>query len=171
MVSMLIAGKLDFRLTGLKAYADKIKNARYRTEVGVFEDATYADGIHVSYVAYLNEFGGHNPPRPFMKRTLEKQLNKWTKLYGYVLKSQGVNPSSIRAAHEQVGETAKGDVVKTIMSWSPSDPRMNKPETIKAKERKSAGAKGKNQVGNDPTRVLHDTGTMADSITYEVYKE
>ena len=48
---------------------------------------------------------------------------------------------------------------------------MNKPETIKAKARKSAGAKGKNQVGNDPTRVLHDTGTMIDSITYEVYKE
>ena len=69
------------------------------------------------------------------------------------------------------GVVAKGDVVKTIMSWSPGDPRMNKPETIKAKERKSAGAKGKNQVGNDPTRVLHDTGTMVDSITYEVYKE
>lgn len=173
MVAMLIAGKLDLRLDGLKEYADKIKNARYRTEVGFFEDATYGNkyGTSVAYVAYLNEFGGHNPPRPFMKRTLEKQLNKWTKLYGYVLKSQGVNPNSIKTAHEQVGETAKGDVVKTINEWNPSDPRPNKPATIRAKERKSAGAKGKNQVGNDPTRVLHDTGTMIDSITYEVYKE
>lgn len=168
---MLIA-KVDLRLDGLKAYVDKIKNAKYETQVGFFEEATYGNkyGTHVAYVAYLNEFGGHNPPRPFMKRTLEKQLNKWTKLYAYVLTSQGVNPASIRTAHERVGETAKGDMVKTIKAWNPSDPRPNKPATIKAKQRKSAGAKGKNQVGNDPTRVLHDTGTMIDSVTYEVKK-
>ena len=168
---MLIAGKLDLRLAGLKEYADKIKNARYTPEVGVFEQSTYANkyGTSVAYVAYLNELGGHNPPRPFMKRTLEKQLNKWTKLYGYVLKSQGVNPSSIRTAHEQVGETARGDIVKTIKTWNPSDPRPNKPATIRAKQRKTDAHKGgRNQVGNDPMRVLHDTGTMMDSITYEV---
>ena len=96
MDAMLIAGKIDLRLSGLKAYADKIKNARYRTEVGVFEDATYPDGTHVAYVAYLNEFGGHNPPRPFLKRSLEKYQNKWTKIYSYVLKSQGVNISAFR---------------------------------------------------------------------------
>ena len=169
---MLIAGKLDLRLAGLQKYANQIKQAKYRTEVGVFDDSTYGNkyGTSVAYVAYLNEFGGHNPPRPFMKRTLEKELNKWTKIYGYVLKTQGVNASSIKTAHERVGETAKGDVLKTIKAWSPSDPRYNKPATIAAKARKSAGAKGKNQVGNDPTRVLHDTGTMMDSITYEVYK-
>lgn len=170
---MLIAGNIDLRLAGLRNYVDKIKRSKYRTEVGVFEDSTYGDkyDTHVAYVAYLNEYGGHNPPRPFLKRTLEKQLNKWTKLYGYVLKSQGVNPSSIRTAHERVGETAKGDVLKTIKAWNPSDPRPNAPATIRAKMRKSAGTKGKNQVGNDPNRVLHDTGTMMDSITYEVYSE
>ena len=166
---MLIA-KVDLRLDGLKAYVDKIKNAKYETQVGFFEDSTYADGTQVAYVAYLNEFGGHNPPRPFMKRTLEKNLNKWTKLYGYVLRTDGINPNSIRKAHEQVGDTAKGDMVKTIKAWNPSDPRPNKPATIRAKQRKSAGAKGNNQVGNDPTRVLHDTGTMIDSVTYEVKK-
>ena len=167
---MLIAGKLDLRLTGLKAYINQIKNAKYETQVGVFEDSTYGDkyDTHVAYVAYLNEFGGHNPQRPFLKRTLEKQLNKWTKLYGYVLSSQGVTPSSIRTAHNRVGETAKGDVIKTIRNWNPSDPRPNKLATIRAKERKSAGVHGKNQVGNDPTRVLHDTGTMIDSIVYKV---
>ena len=164
---MLIA-KVDLRLGGLKAYVDKIKNAKYETQVGFFEDSTYADDTPVAYVAYLNEFGGHNPPRPFMKRTLEKNLNKWTKLYGYVLKTDGVNPSSIRKAHGQVGDTAKGDVVKTIKAWNPNDPRPNKPATVKAKQRKSAGAKGKNQQGNDPKRVLHDTGVMITSITYKV---
>ena len=172
MDTMLIAGKIDLNLAGLKAYADKIKGAGYHTEVGVFEDSTYGDkyDTHVAYVAYLNEFGGHNPPRPFLKRSLEKYQNKWKKIYSYVLKSQGVNPSSIKTACERVGETAKGDVVKTIKDWSPSDPRYNNPATIAAKKRKSAGAKGKNQVGNDPYRVLMDTSTMIDSITYEVYK-
>ena len=166
---MLIMGKLDLRLAGLQAYADKIKNSNYVTKVGFFEDATYADNTKVAYVAYLNEFGQHNPPRPFMHRTLEKQLNKWTKLYGYVLKSQGVNPSSIRKACEQMGETAKGDIVKTIKAWNPADPRYNKPATIRAKMRKTnAHNGGKNQAGNDPYRVLHDTGVMMDSVTYEV---
>lgn len=169
---MLIIGKIDLRLTGLQNYADKIKNSKYVTKVGFFSDATYANGTSVAYVAYLNEFGQHNPPRPFMKRTMEKQLNKWTKLYGYVLKSQGVNPSSIRTACERIGEIARGDIVKTIKAWNPADPRYNKPATIRAKMRKTNAHKGgKNQTGNDPYRVLHDTGVMVDSVTYEVEKE
>lgn len=168
---MLIAGKIDLRLAGLKQYADKLKASKYVTEVGVFEESTYDDGTKVAYVAYLNEFGGHNPPRPFMRRTMEKQLNKWTKLYESVLMSKGVTPESIRTAHERIGETAKGDIVKTIKTWNPSDPRPNKPATIRAKARKTAAHKGgKNQAGNDPNRVLHDTGVMMTSITYEVKK-
>ena len=99
---------------------------------------------------------------------MEKQQNRWSKIFQGVLRSQGINESSIHTACERVGQTASKDVVKTIKAWSPNEPRPNKPATIAAKARKSAGAKGKNQQGNDPTRVLHDTGVMMNSITYKV---
>ena len=57
---------------------------------------------------------------------------------------------------------------KTIMKWNPNDPRPNKPATIRAKMRKSADVKGKNQVKNDPYRVLHDTGVMVNSVVCKV---
>ena len=80
----------------------------------------------------------------------------------------GISAANIDKAHNQIGIVASQDVKITAKQWNPSDPRMNKPATIRAKARKSAGAKGKNQVGNDPTRVLHDTGVMINSITYKV---
>lgn len=156
---MLVA-KVDLRLSGLKRWAEQIKKAKRTTEVGFFEESTYDDGTKVAYVAYLNEYGQHNPPRPFMRRTVEKQMNKWTKLYCNTLKRYGVTPEGIEAAQERIGIVAVGDMQKTIKEWSPSDPRPNKPATIRAKERKSQG--------NDPGRVLHDTGTMINSIKYKV---
>ena len=165
---MLAIGKIDLRLKGLKKYLQNIKDAKCETQVGIFEEASYSDGTPVAYVGYLNEYGGHNPPRPFLKRTAEKQQNRWSKIFQGVLRSQGIKESSIHTAFERVGQTASKDVVKTIKAWSPNDPRPNKPATIAAKARKSAGAKGKNQQGNDPTRVLHDTGVMMNSITYKV---
>ena len=165
---MLAVGKIDLRLKGLKKYLQNIKNAKYTTEVGIFEESTYPDGTSVAYVGYLNEFGGHNPPRPFLQRTADEKRDRWAKVFENVLKANGISQSSIATAHNIVGQTAKGDVVKTIKAWSPDDPRPNKPATIAAKARKSAGAKGKNQQGNDPTRVLHDTGVMINSIAYKV---
>ena len=165
---MLAIGKIDLRLKGLKKYLQNIKDAKYETQVGIFEEASYSDGTPVAYVGYLNEYGDHNPPRPFLKRTADEKQDEWCKMFQGILRSQGIKESSIRAAHDMVGQTASKDVVKTIKAWSPNDPRPNKPATIAAKARKSAGAKGKNQQGNDPTRVLHDTGVMINSITYKV---
>ena len=54
------------------------------------------------------------------------------------------------------------------MKWNPNDPRPNKPATIRAKMRKSADVKGKNQAKNDPYRVLHDTGVMVNSVVCKV---
>lgn len=165
---MLVVGKIDLRLKGLKKYLQNIKNAKYTTEVGIFEESTYPDGTSVAYVGYLNEFGGHNPPRPFLQRTADEKRDRWAKVFENVLKANGISQSSIATAHNIVGQTAKGDVVKTIKTWNPNDPRPNKPATIAAKARKSAGVKGKNQAKNDPTRVLHDTGVMINSIAYKV---
>ena len=165
---MLAIGKIDFRLKGLRKYLQDIKDAKYETQIGIFEGASYSDGTPVAYVGYLNEYGGHNPPRPFLKRTAEKERDRWCKMFQGILRSQGIKASSIRAAHDMVGQTASKDVVKTIKAWSPDDPRPNKPATIAAKARKSAGVKGKNQAKNDQTRVLHDTGVMINSIAYKV---
>ena len=163
---MLAVEAININLKGLEKHLKEIEAAKYRTEVGFFPRATYADGKKVAYIAYLNEFGGHNPPRPFMKRTVEKQKNAWTNLYGYVLKTNGVNKDSIYKAHKQVGIVAVGDMKKTIQEWSPTDPRPNAPSTIKAKARRARGGKG--QVPINPNTVLIDTGVMIRSIQHEV---
>lgn len=152
----------------LQKYLSKIKNLHTVAEVGFFEEATYHDGTPVAYVAYLNEFGNHNPPRPFMKRTFDNRHPAWAKLIQYVLRSKGLSKESMKEAFGQAGITAVGDVKKTIMKWNPNDPRPNKPATIRAKMRKSADVKGKNQVKNDPYRVLHDTGVMVNSVVCKV---
>lgn len=164
----MLAGTVDLRLPGLTKLLGSLKGAcKVETHVGIFEEATYPDGTAVAYVGYLNEYGGHNPPRPFLRRTQEKQFNKWLGIYTNVLKG-GISAANIDKAHNQIGIVASQDVKITIKQWNPSDPRMNKPATIRAKARKSAGAKGKNQAGNNPIRVLHDTGVMINSITYKV---
>ena len=152
----------------LQKYLHKVQNLKTVAEVGFFEEATYPDGTPVAYVAYLNEFGNHNPPRPFMKRTFDKSHPAWVKLIERVLSARGLSQASMKEAFGQAGITAAGDIKKTIMKWNPNDPRPNKPATIKAKMRKSADVKGKNQVKNDPYRVLHDTGVMVNSVVCKV---
>lgn len=162
---MLIA-KTNFKLDGLEKYIKQIKDANYKTQIGFFPEATYADGKKVAYIAYLNEFGDHNPPRPFLHRTMEKRYNAWNKLFGYVLKNDGVSKASIYKAHKQVGITAEGDVKQTIQEWSPTDPRPNKPATIRAKARRARSGKG--LVPINPETVLIDSGKMISSVRHEV---
>lgn len=167
----MLVGTVNLKLSGLSKLISNLKSAcSYETRVGIFEESTYANGIPVAYVAYLNEYGGHNPPRPFFKRTQEKQQDKWINVYEGALKG-GVTPQSVTTAQNRIGQTAAQDIQITAKKWNPSDPRMNKPSTIRAKERKSSGSHGKNQVANDPTRVLHDTGVMINSVIYRVVKK
>ena len=166
--TMLVVGKVDLRLKGLREFAKQIRDAKYVTKVGFFPQAKYADGKQVAYIAYLNEYGDHNPPRPFMKRTAEKRQNAWTKLFGYTLKTEGVSGQSIYRAHKKVGIVAEGDIKKTIHEWSPTDPRPNKPATIRRKAKRARG--GKNLVPINPETVLIDSGVMISSVTSEVYK-
>lgn len=150
-------------------YLAKVRNIKTEANVGFFTTATYPSGLPVAYVAYLNEFGNHNPPRPFMHRTFEKSHKKWANIVRVVMSKDGVSKSSARIALGRAGQDAVADIQKTIKGWSPSDPRQNKPATIRAKERKANERKpGKNQVATDPYRVLMDTSTMIDSVTSEV---
>lgn len=167
---MSIGYRVDVKTEGMLAkYLASIKDIdKWVTNVGFIDGATYKTGQKVAYIAYLNEYGQHNPPRPFLKRTMEKNYNAWTKLITVKIWSKGLNEDSVREALKAVGVMAVGDVHRTIAEWPHDDPRMNKPATIRAKARKSEGKGGKNQVANDPTRVLHDTGRMMNSVRYEV---
>ena len=84
----------------LQKFLSKIKNLHTIAEVGFFEESTYHDGTPVAYVAYLNEFGNHNPPRPFMKRTFDSRHPAWAKLIQYVLRSKGLSKESMKEAFD-----------------------------------------------------------------------
>ncbi len=135
-------------------------------KVGILNGATYPNGTKVAYVAYKNEFGGPNPPRPFMKRTLENNIDKYVKGIQTNLKGVVYNPNRIDLAFKQLGEVASGDMKRTIKDWAPDDPRPNSPATIKAKALR--GKKGKGTKAINPNVVLIDTGVMINSIDYEV---
>ena len=166
MDSMLkVVAVRNIKLPGLQRYVKWIQNAKCTTHVGIDANATYPDGKKVSYIAYLNEYGDHNPPRPFMKRTVNKNRRKWVRTIRDSFKGYGINPSTIRAAYEKVGKVAVEDVKTTIKEWSPSDPRLNKPSTIK---RKAYKIKHGLSIASDPTTALIDSGVMMNSVIYEV---
>lgn len=133
-------------------------------KVGFFENARYPDGTPVAYVGYLNEYGGHNPPRPFLKRTAQRRLKTWSK--GIAANFNRADKSSLKITYNKAGQVAVGDVKRTIKDWSPTDPRPNSPATIAAKARRARC--GKNLMPINPTTVLIDTGKMISSVAYEV---
>lgn len=149
----------------LSAKLRQLSAIRAQTRVGFFEKAKYPDGTSIAYVAYLNEYGPHNPPRPFLKRTFKKNISKWVKGIRANLGS-GLSQAKVKRAYEMAGLVAVGDVKRTIADWNPSDPYPNDNKTIAAKRRRAR--KGKNLNAINPERVLIDTGRMLASVSYEV---
>ena len=130
-------------------------------KVGFFENARYPDGTPVAYVGYLNEYGGHNPPRPFMKRTAQRRIKAWSK--GIAANFNRADKSSLKIAYNKAGQVAVGDVKRTIKDWPPGG---NAPSTVRAKARRARS--GKNLMPINPATVLIDTGKMISSVAYEV---
>ena len=154
----------------LKAALRKIAECgKVSLDVGFFEDAKYPDGTSVAYVAYLNEYGGHNPARPFMKQTAKKRMKSWAEGVGKNVKKTGVTPASVKRAFEMAGQVAVGDVKRTIKDWPPGG---NKDSTVAAKRRRMRGGTYDEPKGNlvaiKPETVLIDTGKMISSVAYEV---
>ena len=167
--TMLVIEKVNFELKTLKRIAKEIQDSKMHAEVGFFKEAKYSDGKSVAFIAYLNEFGDHNPPRPFMKRTTEQRRNEWTKLFGSRIKANGLSKQGIHDAFGAVGLQAVGDMKKVIKEWSPTDPRPNKPATIRAKARRARSGKG--LIPINPETVLIDSGVMISSIQSRVKDE
>lgn len=136
---------------------------RANTKIGFFEKSKYPDGTPVAYVAYLNEMGIHNPRRPFLKRTIRRNLNKWVNGIRNNIKYGGLSRSNVLNAYRKAGIVAVGDVKKTIRSWEPGG---NSPKTVAMKRRR--GRNGKNTKAINPEQVLIDTGQMIASVAYEV---
>ena len=139
-------------------------------KVGILDGATYENGTSVAYVAYLNEYGypvkGHNPPRPFMGRTIELNGKKWMAIIKHNLKGKRFSRDAALKAYNAAGQVARTDMMNTIKEWPDSDPRGNKESTIKRKEKR--GRSGKNLEAIDPNKALMDTSHMLKSINFEV---
>lgn len=166
---MLVASTVNVDLSNLAKKLKKVKDANYTTYIGFLEPSRYPDGKSVAYIAYLNEYGQHNPPRPFMQRTAEQHFQEWIELFGKTLAEKGISADSIFTAHKRVGIKGVGDMKKTIKEWSPNDPRPNKPATIRRKAKRARSGKG--LVPINPETVLIDSGVMIMSVRTNTVKE
>lgn len=148
----------------LNAELKKLSVIRANVKVGFFASSTYPNGTPVAAVAYANEYGANGiPARPFMRKTVNKNIKKWVEGIRKNIKGLGLNRKSVELAYKRAGMVAVGDMKKTIKQWPPGG---NKPATV---ARKKARAKsGKNTTAVDPETVLIDTGKMISSVAYEV---
>lgn len=145
----------------------KLSALRAGAKVGILDGATYENGQSVAYVAYINEYGkGHNPPRPFMKKTIEQNQEKYVKGIASNVKGRALNRGAVVNAFKMAGMAARGDMQRIVMDWPDSDPRANKPETVARKARRAQS--GKNTVANNPNKALVDSTAMVKAINYEV---
>lgn len=113
----------------LKHLRDTIKANGYYVQIGFLGGGSYAKkGTSIPYVAYLNEFGVHNPGRPFLQRTLNEKGKEWQQEFAGVI-SGNTSSSQIISGLKLIGERGKADVVKTIRNWPHSDPRANKDDS------------------------------------------
>ena len=83
-------------------------------KVGFLEGSTYPEGTSIPLVAAINEFGAPSrgqPPRPFFRRAVQENSNKWGKAAALILKSTGGDVPKTLAL---LGERIKGDIIKSI---------------------------------------------------------
>ena len=142
-----------------RALEPYVRSNGVHVNVGILEGATYSGetleaGTPVAAIAAAHEFGHeHIPPRPFMRPTVEKKQNDWIRAAVAFLKGDSTN---IRGAFTIVGELASKDMQKTI------EDRVDPPLSEETIERKTKRGR------KDPTIPLIDTGTLQESINYEV---
>jgi len=146
--------------TDLSKFDDAIKKLakEVQIKVGVFAGATNNHGkkpVEVLQYAVANEFGTKDiPPRPFL-RTVNKKENQ--DIWQRIATSELRKGKDVYASASSVADTAVAMVKKNIRdgNWKP-----NKDSTVKYKQKKHRTLK-----------PLIDTGTLLDSISYEVNKK
>lgn len=139
------------------------------TQVGWFEGARYGatkygPGMHVAYVAAIQEYGyaaGGIPPRSFMRTTAVEKRGAWIAVAENGARSMIVGNASPLDVMEGIGQQAEGDVRAKIASIQ--EPPLAE-ETVKARLRKLADGA---TIGN-LTKPLVETGYMLASLTSAV---
>lgn len=116
---------------GLVVAMDDLEGVRGK--VGWFESAHYPNGRSVAENAATHEFGAPQagiPPRPFMRPTIDREKDKWSRQIGEGARSVLAGQRTARQVLEVVMVGAAGDVGKSIQAVT-SPPL--KPETVKRK--------------------------------------
>jgi len=131
----------------LSDIADKMSGA---AKAGFLENATYPDGTPVAAVAFWNEFGTTTiPPRPFFRTVIAEKSGEWADRLGKTAVHFEYDADKVL---NLMGQTIVEDIQQSIVGWT--DPE-NAASTV--------AKKGFN-------KPLIDTGTMQNSVDYEVEK-
>lgn len=130
-------------------------------KAGILEGATSNEsGQNVAEYAACNEFGTtHIPSRPFLRKTYDDKESNWVQGLGNALAR--LKPAQ---ALKMLGIRMQDDIVATIKS---NMPPQNADSTI---ARKTKGViRGGQTVGSHNPGTLIDTGSMINSVNYEVF--
>lgn len=133
----------------IKAQFPKIDKAVVKT--GIQSDAGENEGVSIAEYAAFNEFGTRIiPERPFMRKTFDDNLANYNKLIERLFKGMLGGKLDAKMAFKILGQQTEDDMKNTILTGNFTP---NSAYTIAKK---------------GSSRPLIDTGTMRNSIRYEV---
>ena len=133
----------------IKAQFPKIDKAVVKT--GIQSNAGENEGVSIAEYAAFNEFGTRTiPERPFMRKTFDDNLANYNKLIERLFKGMLGGKLDSKMAFKILGQQTEDDMKNTIMTGN-----------FKSNADSTVAKKGS-------SRPLIDTGTMRNSIRYEV---
>ena len=148
----------------IKAKIPQIDKVVVKT--GIQSNAGENGGVSIAEYAAFNEFGTRTiPERPFMRKTFDDNISNWNALTERLLKGILDNKIDVKSAFELLGEKTQNDMKDTITS---GNFEKNSDITINGGWMKSPSGKTFYVKGKGDKRPLIDTGTMLNSIRYEV---
>jgi hypothetical protein len=145
----------------------------YSIKAGITEGAGEKDGVSVAEYAAWNEYGvpgkkklWHIPPRPFIRGWVENNgaeiATTMERIYGQV----ATGKMDAETAAKRLGQFAQDGIKRYIMT---GDFTPNSAITISGSK---PDKNGKQFIkGKGSSRPLIDTGTMRNSVRYEVIKK
>jgi hypothetical protein len=152
-----------------------------QVSIGFLEGAKYPDGTSVAMVAAIQEFGAPRagiPPRPYFRGMIKAHKAEWGPELSAALRTNGYDAAKALAT---MGLIIQGELKESIVELF--DPPLS-PVTVMLRKMKADNpdlvitgktvgeaarrvAEGKSSSGVS-TKPLIDTGTMLQSIDYEV---
>lgn len=132
--------------------------------VGWLESARYNETTPIAGVAAVHEFGSpakNIPPRPFLRPTIENNKKQWKALIASGAKAIMAGNETAESVMEKIGLLTQGQIKAAIQAVQ--NPKLED-ATVDARKRRKADK----ETTGSLTKPLIDTGTMLDTLTYEV---